>query len=1026
MVQNNTIVDPRLRTAQQRIDIRRQQLFETQQIKVEAQRLDSEFRKNLVGDIKELEKQYQNIPENIRNQMDFSIAELKKVQENRIEEIKIKIEDNNRRINNSIERQRRLEGESADRERAREIGLIEENKAYLEGITRISQGTLIPVQDIVNYARDMGYGLEQKAIQQYSQKRAQTQITTQLKEGYGKITEINYETGRVVVDGQTIQLTPTQARQLELTSVTQAKTQKQADNIINKIEAGQKLTSTDYSQLEKLGYNIQEVRLYEQEYQKFLTLSKLQPKDNKYYDSITRYISQQKKFLLNVVQTEIKKPEKEKIMGLISEGKIFKDYRLSDKFLALKKQAERGDKTQQAILLGIAATGTILAEGTFDFVSRVATGLINTIKNPKEKIQGAINFFSQLDEKKIREMKNTIDQSATEFGRGLQRGDPEAVAVLLGFAISTVPFKIPINIPKRFEIPKTKTQKVDTRIEELKKTGVNIRDRNSPQAQELRYLESLKSLETDIKKLDTKIKENKKLIRPKVLTEKTSVNRNKLKTQSNEINKEIKQIDKKIELAIRTANKITKGDIKKAEGLAKLFEIQKIKITSRKLIMDTENLDKMLIAARAQSGQEFAKLKKRIKKELNKNVVERKVNGRIEYKILDPKEQRKKDKPTGKKAKTKEIRLEEKPKVIDITPELKKLEKNITIPQLDKIEKQLAKEIGKGRKDMFNKKAQASISISFQKISRNVQKGAKIIKNSVQKYKNNYQKILAQNKRKKEINTQRKGETFTPKQKNKLSTQQTNLVSKIKVQLRVQTLFLAILSKYETLAVQGLKQIKAQAQGQVQEMREILDNIQKFKFPTKPIKPIKKPTEKTITPVRSPVRTITPTRPIIPKRIITPKKTVVPKRIIRAIKKPIRVPTPIRKKGDRVEQNMKLGEISYIITNPKTQKRDVIKIKTDLPYTEAKALAKQVTDNTLLASFSIREYGERKKRLALKNVDLQKFTRRKGKDPKVRKFVEKSKFRLDKKTEKKEISQARLRQITKDKIKEIKKQIQKK
>jgi hypothetical protein len=123
---------------------------------------------------------------------------------------------------------------------------------------------------------------------------------------------------------------------------------------------------------------------------------------------------------------------------------------------------------------------------------------------------------------------------------------------------------------------------------------------------------------------------------------------------------------------------------------------------------------------------------------------------------------------------------------------------------------------------------------------------------------------------------------------------------------------------------------------------------------------------------------------------------------------------------------MKLGEISYIITNPKTKKRDVIKIKTDLPYTEAKALAKQVTDNTLLASFSIREYGERKKRLALKNVDLKKFTRRKGKDLKVREFVEKSKFRLDKKTEQKEISQARLKQITKDKIKEIKKQIQKK
>jgi hypothetical protein len=279
----------------------------------------------------------------------------------------------------------------------------------------------------------------------------------------------------------------------------------------------------------------------------------------------------------------------------------------------MQEQARRGDQTQKAIILGSAATGTILTESAFDFVSGVATGIINTIKNPKEKIESAINFFSNLNKQKVQEIKKAIDITGVELGKGIQRGDAEALAVVLGTAISTAPIRIPINIPKRFEIPKTKTEKVSKRIEDLKKSGINLRDRNSPEAQELRYLESLKGLETDIKKLDIKIKENKKLLKPKVLTEKTSVNRNKLKTQSNEINKEIKKIDKKIDLAIRTANKITKGDIKKAEGLAKLFEIDKIKITSKKLIMDTENLNKMLITARTQGGQEFAKLKKRIK-----------------------------------------------------------------------------------------------------------------------------------------------------------------------------------------------------------------------------------------------------------------------------------------------------------------------------------------------------------------------------------------------------------------------------
>ena len=102
-----------------------------------------------------------------------------------------------------------------------------------------------------------------------------------------------------------------------------------------------------------------------------------------------------------------------------------------------------------------------------------------------------------------------------------------------------------------------------------------------------------------------------------------------------------------------------------------------------------------------------------------------------------------------------------------------------------------------------------------------------------------------------------------------------------------------------------------------------------------------------------------------------------------------------------------------------------MKFRTGLPYTEAKALAKRVVDYTLLASFTIKPYGKKEKRFALKNVDLKKFIARKGKDPKVREFVEKNKFRLDKKTETDAITQTRLRKITIDRIQELKKELSK-
>ena len=194
--------------------------------------------------------------------------------------------------------------------------------------------------------------------------------------------------------------------------------------------------------------------------------------------------------------------------------------------------------------------------------------------------------------------------------------------------------------------------------------------------------------------------------------------------------------------------------------------------------------------------------------------------------------------------------------------------------------------------------------------------------------------------------------------------------------------------------------------------------IQKPKAPKKIQTPKTKQTQKKTQVSKAKSKTKPKTKKT-PKKVKSPERPVIPKRIKKVKRiKPINLPD--FKKNKRKVINQPLGEISYIITNPKTKKRDVVNVKTNLPFNEAKELGKQVVDHTLLASFQVKPYGKKQKRLSIEKVDLKKFTSRKGKDKKVRELVEKPKYRLDKKGETQEISQARLRAETLKKAKEIK------
>lgn len=83
------------------------------------------------------------------------------------------------------------------------------------------------------------------------------------------------------------------------------------------------------------------------------------------------------------------------------------------------------------------------------------------------------------------------------------------------------------------------------------------------------------------------------------------------------------------------------------------------------------------------------------------------------------------------------------------------------------------------------------------------------------------------------------------------------------------------------------------------------------------------------------------------------------------------------------------------------------RIKTNLPYDKALKIASKVVDNSVIASMTVKPYGKIPKSKAV-GVDLSKFTTKKGKNPLVRKIVEKSKYRIDKPGEKKGLKAAKL------------------
>ena len=1052
--------DPRLKSAQQRINELRVRQLQDQQISAEAQNLDIQF-KTISGSVDEIKKAYEQIPKSVKNRMTFNPAQLDQRIQSTLGTIEHRITTNNRRIETSQNRQRNLSGNLLIQERAREDRFIEQNRAYNEAKAEIQKGILIPMNEIDTFANERGRQLQAISIEQSVKKAEQERIASQLQSGMGNITSINYETGRVVVDGQTLNLRPQDIQNLDLTSVQQARIEKELSNLIKKVETGKALTQADFNTARALGVKSSDLTKFASDVAKYQSQIKELERNaaeqrKKFEQSLGAlkniYTKQQLDRLwqsqlispvLNVPKNkDVSNKLPYNINAYMSDSKIKKSQALR----RLQLQAQRDDLNAQAALFGLVSTGFLVKEAATDLIVGIVKGAVSLVTSAKAKAIAAVNAVKNIDVKKLKDLPSgvkTFLQSGLDLEREIKSGNPEAIFTILLLAVP-IPIGKAKSIKKGAKLSKTsasakKIKDIDKQISDLEKAGVNVRQR-TPAADNLRYLKDLKELDNKIKDLDRLIVGTTKTLKSNTRKinkgELPRAQKTKLTNNVNNIDKAVRTVEKARNTLATRAVKITKGDIKKAEALRDLFKVKLPKVKVKKALPTSQTaLNKLLLEARAKGGNAFKKLKKRIKTEQGKNVVERKVKGGVAFKVLDPKKPKiKPAKPKGRKLVVEGKRIKKERKVKSkIEPkkltkrELKQLEFERG-QNLEKVANDIRKIAAKRESGMFkDKRASLTIQRSVNKFKKNVQRTSTKIKQDFQKYKNDYRKSVEINRQKnaQRIRQGKKAENLPKSTRQRLSKQRDSLKSAIRSNnknlnaLRKLTGTLIRLGLTSGLKTEVMSAQKV-AQDIAQDLAPIMKELEKLDVPTRPVTPKAPSKPGKVGKPKAPSKPGKVGKPKAPKRPSMPKRPVVPKKITKVKKPRVILPKPKLTKSNRAISKQPLGEIGYVVTNPKTKKRTVIRVKTGLPLTEAKALGKQVVDNTLLASFEVKPYGKKEKRLALKSVDLSKFTQRKGKDKKVRTLVEKPKYRLDKPGEKKEISQARIRQLTVDRAKKIK------
>lgn len=552
------------------------------------------------------------------------------------------------------------------------------------------------------------------------------------------------------------------------------------------------------------------------------------------------------------------------------------------------------------------------------------------------------------------------------------------------------------------------------RIEDL---GINVRQKTK-QAQYLRNAraelglmkDELKVVSSSVDEINGIILSSSKKQPQKTVKAKIKLVEKKIKSNETKINR----IKTKREKLRKQRQKLT--DVKKSELIGKFFKDpnKKVKIKKntntstggiriKKNIANNENkIISDLKDARKKGGDTFSKLKKKIKKDYGLNVVERKDKlGNIQYKLLEPKTNRKAGISTGKKSKPKVINIgnSQKTKI-----PYKKITKKDNSKSVIDITKELEKEgiivFSKSTKVILNsKKGQVGVARSMNRGYKKINKQYSNVKKKIVKIKNQYKKLNAREKdltRKTKGSKQKDIQTIRNKKK-RLNEKVSELnKEKLKINKKLSKLLKANskLSGMSQIIAQDTAQAQSQLQQQIQDINNDIAQIQKLKQAqiNKPGKS-QKPNNGTSGNKTKP-KTISKTDlKKISDSIIKPKtkprtkpKKTPPQKPIRKIKIP-----------DIKLRSLKPGE-RYVYNAVYVEGGKEKQLQIKLPLNAAKQAAAVALDNTIQQTIvRFREVGiTKKKDLKASQTLKKKFSKSKTKNG----LTEKRKYAIDKAGEK--------------------------
>lgn len=581
---------------------------------------------------------------------------------------------------------------------------------------------------------------------------------------------------------------------------------------------------------------------------------------------------------------------------------------------------------------------------------------------------------------------------------GFSQGDPKATAQIL-FSVASSKISLPrlnqIKVPNvRNALTNLKNNlKVEVDLSESKiKTSKDLGDKKAAE----KFTEVKKDKQNKIKDIDS-----------------GNYKKQNWNPSSAEIARYSKRLEKKNKAALK---KLFENDNKDLIN----------SITVKKGLPSTDQeIIKLAEKAFATSGETFSKFKKRVRKETGKNLVRRKDS----FILLEPKTQLKKGKATGKKSKPKEIKIISKKEVKEVTLPDKKL----SLKELDKLEKQIARDVTNYRKSKsrFNKKGSLQIQKGGRKFFSRQKKtfnNAKQDFRDLQRYVNN--KVTQFRNKNRQLESKgNKQVNFSKDIRKQFNTRRKKVIEDIKLKNKTNIKFiriLALLSSVDLDTKKALASLSKQSQELKLDLKDLLKQVNEFKDPIFKDISIGKPGKGKVStkPKRiRQIKRIPQFRKDDIKRLPKKPKTFKPGKPRKLPK--LKLPKDYKPENINLAFDIKFRERKNTRKPAGKQNPVIVKtVKLGLPLNRAIAKGFGAVDKTTQASAELVISGITKSKdypnsRVSKLVNKFTVTRSKKKDK--LKFVEKNKNRIDTTGEKKGLALSRALKPKKKKVNKKKK-----